>query len=146
MNKPQDINSFYQTVWTICKQVPSGKVTTYGQIASMIPPRDGFDPEEYKKLCPRWVGEAMNRVSPIDDGTIPWWRVINSKGGISLPGKAGRTQRERLEAEDIPFDDNGLVDLETYGWDGGDPDWRKEHGLTDPITFQSDAPKQLPLF
>ena len=47
----------------------------------MIPPPPGLDPDQYRRLSPRWAGSAMN-ACPED---VPWQRVINSQGMISLP-------------------------------------------------------------
>ena len=84
MTTHPDIDAFNRTVWAIVRQVPGGIVTTYGQIASMIPRPDEVDETDYEKLSPRWVGDAMNAVSRADNKNIPWWRVINGKGGVSL--------------------------------------------------------------
>lgn len=146
-----DTESFNQLVWEITKQVPFGQVTTYGQIASMIPCPEGMDETDHLKLCPRQVGDAMNMVSPIDDGTIPWWRVINSKGGISLnpQGISGIKQRQYLEKEGVTFNAKGLVNFDEVGWDGPSEAWRQEKGLLPPISLKTpddDNPKQMSLF
>ena len=90
--------TYYRIVWEIVRQIPSGKVATYGKIATMIPTPGGVDTGDYEKLAPRWVGDAMNAVSRVDDPNIPWHRVINSKGEISLPPDGGSPalKRERL--------------------------------------------------
>lgn len=142
---------FNQLVWEIAKQVPHGQVTTYGQIASLIPCPAELDETDYVKLCPRWVGDAMNMVSPIDDGTIPWWRVINSKGGISLnpQSSSGIKQRHYLEKEGVEFNSKDLVDFDKVGWDGPSEEFRTEHSLNPPITLKTpddDNPKQMSLF
>ena len=62
---PQD---YYEQVWHLVRQVPYGKVVTYGQIAQMIPPPEGLDPQEYKAFGSRWVGGAM-AACPAD---VPW--------------------------------------------------------------------------
>jgi methylated-DNA-protein-cysteine methyltransferase-like protein len=64
------------------------------------------------------VGYAMAALPPGND--VPWHRVINSKGGISLdPGGEGyQVQRAMLESEGVVFNDEGLTDLETFGWNG----------------------------
>jgi methylated-DNA-protein-cysteine methyltransferase-like protein len=50
---------------------------------------------------------------------VPWWRVINSKGCISLSGEHGASrQRELLEAEGVAFDERGSVDWDLFGWEG----------------------------
>jgi methylated-DNA-protein-cysteine methyltransferase-like protein len=142
---------FYRLVWDIVRQVPRGTATTFGQIASMIPAPAGVDDEDYQKLGARWVGDAMNAVSRVDEPTVPWHRVINGKGGISLPAGSGSAekQRARLQAEGL-LGENGLVDLNRYGWDGPDADWLAKMELTKPRTLKKpsrpDVSEQLRLF
>jgi methylated-DNA-protein-cysteine methyltransferase related protein len=148
---PPDPDTFYPLVWKIVAQIPSGVVSTYGQIASMIPPPAGVDPTDYEHIGPRWVGKAMNAVSSRDDPAVPWQRVINSQGGISLPegSKAAIEQRIRLEREGLTFDQRGRVDIKTAGWDGPDEDWLRENGLFPPRPLKkppADKPKQPTLF
>lgn len=150
-NQPPDVDAFYQLVWEIARQVPSGKVTTYGQIASMIPPPEELNEDEYRKLAPRWVGSAMNAILDRDDPTIPWHRVINSKGGISLSenSRSGTLQRERLEAEGILFNAKGYVDFHDCGWtaDEIDEKWLSKKELLPPKALAKDkGPQQLSLF
>lgn len=154
-NQPPDLDKFHQTVWEIVRQVPHGKVTTYGQIASMIPYPEGVEESAYAKLAPRWVGNAMNAVSSIDDPTIPWHRVINSKGGISLSpnGKSGILQRLRLKEEGVQFDEKEQVDFRIVGWTEVDPDWLQKKNLLPPRPLikeddppLEDKPTQLSLF
>ena len=147
---------FYKIVWDIVRQIPPGTVATYGQIAAMIPTPEGVEDDDYKKLSPRWVGDAMNAVSRVDEPTIPWHRVINSKGGISLPetSKAAALQRARLRAEDVLLDGDERVDLNEFGWEGPDDHWLEQHGLLEPRSLKKpskppqddDTPKQLSLF
>lgn len=129
-----DPQSFYELVWAIVRQIPHGQVSTYGQIASMIPPPPGVEPVDYERLGPRWVGDAMNAVSRADDPAIPWHRVVNSKGGISLPleSTAANQQRSRLRAEGIAFDMKERIDLNLHGWQGPDAAWLTEHDLRLP--------------
>ena len=130
---------FNRVVWSIVQQIPRGQVATYGQIASMIPAPDGVPDADYARLGPRWVGDAMNAVSSVDDPAIPWHRVINAKGGISLPegSRSAFLQRVRLEAEGVDFDGKALVDFSAVGWDGPDADWLRENGLLTPKPIQS---------
>ena len=80
---PPDTTVFNNQVWEIVRQVPTGKVMTYGQIAKMIPPPGDLAQRSYDAYGPRWVGGAM-AACPDD---VPWQRVINSQGKISLrPG------------------------------------------------------------
>ncbi len=111
---PPDQAEYRRKVWAVVRQIPEGQVATYGQIAALIPPPKGMDPGDYAAWSARWVGGAM-AACPDD---VPWQRVINSQGKISLrPGGAER-QRELLEAEGVEFDSRGRVDLEVYSWAG----------------------------
>lgn len=146
MYSPPDPASYNEIVWLIARQVPRGTVTTYGQIASMIPPPEDVEPPTYDRLSPRWVGVAMH-VCP---DNVPWQRVINSQGKISARPGAER-QRRLLEAEGVVFDDSGRVDFDQVGWDGPPPEWLAEHALLSPRSLKSkSAPgtdsEQLSLF
>ena len=132
---PPDPIIFKNQVWEIVRQVPLGKVTTYGQIAKMIPPPGDMPQRSYDAFGPRWVGGAM-AACPED---VPWQRVINSKGEISLrPG--AEEQRRLLEEDEVEFTESGKVDFERFGWNGPDPSWRKEHGfLVPPLLSKGQA-------
>lgn len=140
-NPPDE--TFFETVWLIVRQIPSGKVSTYGQVASMIPPYENSTPDEHQRLSPRWVGAAMRNMP--DDDSIPWQRVINSQGKISLPDASGEKQRRLLEDEGVTFNKSGKIDLYEFGWDGPDDNWLDEHNLLPPNQFIN-KPKQKPLF
>lgn len=150
MDSPPDPKAYANIVWSITRQIPSGVVTTYGQIASMIPTPAGVAPEDYVRLAPVWVGKAMNAVSAADTPDVPWQRVINGQGGISLPAgsKVAAEQRARLEREGVTFGKNNRVDLKQYGWDGPPAAWLAEHGLFTPRPIRSpdDKPQQPRLF
>ena len=111
---PPGREAFNQQVWALVRQVPPGKVCTYGQIAGLIPPPAGMDPKSYLAFAPRWVGGAM-AACPQD---VPWQRVINAQGKVSLARQGGQEQRELLEAEGVEFDERGRVDLRRYAWAG----------------------------
>ncbi len=146
---------FNPLVWQIVRQVPNGAVSTYGQVASMIPVPDDIDAEDFRKLSPKWVGEALNAVSfrdidgqPVAPG-VPWWRIINSRGGISMPrgSRAAYEQRARLVAEDVTFDARGCVSLDEFGWEGPVQAWLDEHALLPPTPLRKPgSPKQMSLF
>src|SRR5512142_1321927 len=91
-SSPPNQQAYYEQVWQLVRQIPRGKVATYGQSALMIPPPTGVEFDSYKAFSPRWVGGAM-AACPDD---VPWQRVINSQGKISVRPGAER-QRELLE-------------------------------------------------
>ena len=122
---PPNPQAYYEQVWQRVRQVPYGKVVTYGQIAQMLPPPGGIDPQSYKAFGPRWVGEAMAACP----SNVPWQRVINSQGKISQRPGAER-QRQLLEEEGIPFLKD-KIDLKLYQWRG---------------PGQEDEPRQARLF
>jgi methylated-DNA-protein-cysteine methyltransferase-like protein len=111
-SSPPNQQAYYEQVWNLVRQIPRGKVASYGQIALMIPPPVGVDFDSYKAFSPRWVGGAM-AACPDD---VPWQRVINSQGKISQRPGAER-QRELLEEEGVEFVKD-KVDLKKYGWKG----------------------------
>ena len=114
ITSPPDPQQFNERVWQLVRQVPRGKVATYGQIALMIPPPAGVDFDAYRAQAPRWVGSAM-AACPDD---VPWQRVINSQGKISeRPG--AKKQRQLLEEEGVVFAKD-RIDLKKYGWKGLD--------------------------
>jgi methylated-DNA-protein-cysteine methyltransferase-like protein len=102
---------FFEQVCQVARCIPPGKVATYGQIAKMLG----------QPQAARTVGWAMGAVP--DGSDVPWQRVINSRGAISLPaGSPGATlQRALLEDEGVVFDEKGRVNLKVYGWKGLDP-------------------------
>ena len=97
--------SFTGRIREIVKGIPAGRVATYGLIASLAGNPRGS----------RAVVWALRAYSRKDD--LPWHRVINGRGTISLPpGDGYELQRSLLEREGVEFDARGRVDLERYGW------------------------------
>jgi len=120
--------AYYAEVWEMVRQIPVVCVATYGQIASLIHPPEGITPQAYRAFGPRWVGGAM-AACPDD---VPWQRVINSQGKISLRRGDGQThQRELLEAEGIIFDERERVDLSRFRWSGPENKCSTNSGGTD---------------
>ena len=112
---PSDPNYFRNKVWEIVRKIPAGQVATYGQIANLVPVPPGDDPTRYRAFGARWVGGAMAGC-PED---VPWQRVVNSEGKISLsPGRGAEAQRMLLEEEGIVFDERGRINLTCYRWNG----------------------------
>jgi methylated-DNA-protein-cysteine methyltransferase related protein len=93
-------------IWQVVNQIPRGKVATYGDIAAHA----GL------AKAARRVGRALRQLPP--DTKIPWHRVINAQGRISLPEDSSTkyTQRERLEAEGVVFRSNKSIDLKVFRW------------------------------
>ncbi len=82
--------AFNSLVWEIVRQIPPGRVCSYGQIAAMIPPPPGMSGRDFAAWGARWVGGAMAGC-PSD---VPWQRVLNAQGKVSLrPGGGGEEQR-----------------------------------------------------
>jgi len=99
--------SIYEKIYEVVRQVPPGKVATYGQIAKIV----GF-------CTPRMVGYAM---AALPHGVnVPWQRVVNHKGEISTRsrGDGARRQRGLLRAEGIRFDRKGRINLKKVRWAG----------------------------
>lgn len=99
--------TFYERVYAFVAGVPAGKVVTYGQVAV----------ELGAPAASRAVGYALHHLSGLEQD-IPWWRVVNASGGISLGsrGLAAEWQRERLEAEGVRFKLDGKVSLREFRW------------------------------
>ena len=114
-SSPPNQQAYYEQVWDMVRQIPYGKVATYGQIAKLLPPPQGVAFESYNAFGPRWVGGAMANCP--DD--VPWQRVINSKGDISQRPGAWR-QKELLLEEGVAFNEKERIDLKKYGWGSDD--------------------------
>lgn len=100
------LSSFYIRAIEIIKKIPKGKVATYGQIAKFAGNPQGS----------RQIARILHSSS--EKHELPWHRVINSKGRISLnPGDGYELQKMLLENEGIQFDENDRIDLSRFGWD-----------------------------
>ena len=135
-SSPPNPQVFQSIVWDITRLVPPGRVSTYGQIASMIPPPGSLSLKDYEAFGARWVGGAMANC-PED---VPWQRVINAQGKIS-PRPGAQRQKELLEEEGVQFDDRDRIDFDSYGWEGPDPEWCKVRGLFTPKALGKAQPK-----
>jgi methylated-DNA-protein-cysteine methyltransferase related protein len=101
-------SSGYGEIWAVVRRIPRGRVATYGQVA-VLAGRPGHA---------RQVGYAMYALP--EDSDVPWQRVVNARGEISLrsePGGHEGWQRHLLEEEGVTFDERGRIDLEVFGWD-----------------------------
>jgi methylated-DNA-protein-cysteine methyltransferase-like protein len=93
----------YERIYAVVRRIPRGRVASYGQVAKLA----GLDGRA------RQVGYALHALK--SDG-VPWHRVINAAGKISLKGPSAITQRIRLEGEGIRCDAGGRIDLARFGW------------------------------
>jgi methylated-DNA-protein-cysteine methyltransferase-like protein len=99
---------FSERVVAEIKAVPRGRVATYGQIAR----RAG------NSRAARQVSYILHSSSRKEQ--LPWHRVINSKGGISLKkGYGYERQKQLLIDEGIIFDKDDLIDLKRFGIEAG---------------------------
>ncbi len=97
--------SFKQNVIQNVIAIPFGCVASYGQIAALAGnPR-----------AARQVGWILNK---LDDLTVPWWRVVNNTGKITIKGSAftPTDQVERLLLEGIVFTKDFEIDMKKYRW------------------------------
>lgn len=98
--------NFFDKVYNTVRQIPKGKVATYGQIAAMCGnPR-----------AARIVGSALHQnPEPI---VIPCHRVVNRFGGLAPEFAFGgkQVQRKLLESEGVAVSDDFTVDLSIYLW------------------------------
>ena len=121
---PERDDPLFARIYEVARQVPPGRVASYGQITEIV--GAGCDA--------RMVGYAM--AGAPEGGDIPWQRIVNRQGKISLPGKGGEIQRMRLEAEGIIFDARGRIDMERFGWRGpGQLDEPEPPELEQPSLF-----------
>lgn len=112
--------AYFELVWVLVREIPAGKVSTYGRIAEYLPPPAGMSERAYRVRGARMVGGAM-AACPAD---VPWQRVINSQGKVSQrKGEGGAQQRILLEDEGVNFDERERVDLSVFAWEGPSPDW-----------------------
>ncbi len=102
MNIEQD--SFQQRIYQIVAAIPYGNVTTYGEVARLAG----------SSRAARQVGGVLKRLP--EGSKLPWHRVINRKGEISLTGDDLSRQRKALQAEGIEVSGEGKIDLVKYRW------------------------------
>lgn len=98
------VSDSYHRIWQAVREIPRGRVATYGQIAEAAGlPRQA-----------RQAGYALHALP--QDTDVPWHRVVNAQGKLSFPprSKAYREQRSRLEAEGVVFI-SGRINLQRYG-------------------------------
>ena len=95
---------FKEQVYRVVKEIPEGKVASYGQISA---------------LCgAAWAAWEVGQIAHLGPADIPWHRVVNKKGGLAsgyVPG-GPETQRRLLQNEGITFTDMQTVKMDQYQW------------------------------
>lgn len=101
------LNPFSEKVMRVIRSIPRGRVATYGQIARLAGnPRAARQVSRLLSSCSEKYG-------------LPWHRVINSLGKISLPDPWWDVQKALLEKEGIPFSPSLTVDLSRFQFKPG---------------------------
>ncbi len=96
---------FTQKVKTLIRRIPAGKVASYGLIAALA-----GNPRAARQVA--WILHACSAADQ-----LPWHRVVNRKGAISLkPLEGYEIQKQRLLQEGIVFDEQDAIDLNRYLW------------------------------
>jgi methylated-DNA-protein-cysteine methyltransferase-like protein len=105
MTKPND--NFFERVYSIVRQIPYGKVTSYGAIAKALG----------TARSARMVGWAMNASHHLED--VPAHRVVNGKGLLTgkLHFDGTNLMQQLLENEGIQVQDNQIIDFDTHFWE-----------------------------
>jgi methylated-DNA-protein-cysteine methyltransferase-like protein len=105
MAKAAKADSAYERIYAVVRRIPRGRVCTYGRVAELAG----------NPGAARQVGYALHALP--EHTTVPWHRVINAQGRISLRRDGPELeQRFRLEAEGVAFDQGGRVSLQRFGW------------------------------
>ena len=100
---------FTAEVIRLIKTIPKGKVASYGQIAYLT----GLYPSVRRVV---WILHSCS-----EKEGLPWHRVVNQKGTISLkPGAGYEKQKSLLEEEGIVFDAKDQIDLDRFLWEPDD--------------------------
>ena len=97
----------FEEIIAVVRQIPVGKVATYGQVGKLAGGYSG-----------RVAGFALASLRWKNERDVPWQRVINRLGKLSLRSFNGGLQRSLLEGEGVDFDQNNAIDLTEYQWDG----------------------------
>jgi methylated-DNA-protein-cysteine methyltransferase-like protein len=100
------MSEFAEQVYRVVRAIPRGKVLSYGGVAAILG----------KPRAARGVGSALFALE--DGNDVPWWRVVNHNGEISIKGvpHGPAIQRALLEREGVRFDRHGRIDWKRFGW------------------------------
>jgi methylated-DNA-protein-cysteine methyltransferase-like protein len=100
----------YNLIYDTVRQIPYGKVASYGQIAAIV-----------SRCSAQMIGFALAALANSSTATdVPWQRVINAEGKISPHGfgVGSGMQRSLLEEEGVEFSLESTIDFEKFGWLG----------------------------
>ena len=101
---PVASRGLHRRIHDVVSRIPRGRVATYGQVAR-IARLPGHA---------RLVGYALHS-TPVGK-KLPWQRVVNAHGAISLRGENAERQRRLLEREGVRFDSRGRIPLASFQW------------------------------
>jgi len=123
-------SKFTEAVWTVIRAVPRGRVVSYGQVAAYAGvPR-----------AARAVGWLLRQSH---DESVPWWRVINNAGRISIKANwfhDAAEQKKRLRAEGVEVGERFEIEIEKYRWAAGGEQLRRWIGAVRPQTRTDTIP------
>ncbi|KAA3656201.1 MAG: cysteine methyltransferase [Chloroflexi bacterium] len=108
--------NFYKQVYKVVQRIPAGKVTSYGRIANMLG----------RHNAARAVGYALSSLKhpdsddPYTSATVPWQRVINSQGRISINHRETTANRQAiiLREEGVEVSEELRVNMDVFLWEG----------------------------
>ena len=104
-SEPVPASNFTKVVKDLIKRIPQGKVCTYGIIAAAA-----GSPRAAQQVA--WILHSSSKKD-----SLPWHRVVNRRGKISLKPRQGRElQKQLLELEGIAFDFNEKIAFDMYLW------------------------------
>lgn len=102
-----DNSGFFERVYKVCRQIPEGRVTSYGAIAKYLGAAKSA----------RMVGWAMNSSTTLEE--VPAHRVVNRNGVLTGKHHFGGTNamQQLLEEEGVQVKNLQVIDFEKYFWD-----------------------------
>ena len=99
------LSECHLSIIRVIKKIPVGRVATYGQVARLA-----GNPAGARQVV--WCLHSSSKKQK-----LPWHRIINTKGQISLPiGKGFTTQKNKLKDEGIEVSDLGRIALKKFQW------------------------------
>jgi len=128
-HEPNAAPGFFERVYQVVRMIPRGQVATYGQIAAIVSHRGAA----------RTVGWALHGLA--EDSGVPWHRVINARGQISLDPDTQQISLLRNEGVDVTAE--GTIEMRRFQWPG--LDWPEIEALrhrwhTGEPTLTKDTP------